>query len=179
MESGPQLFFIELFAILWKECMDGLHCWLLQWLSNEAPLCLHPYLIHAGTTISAKWKWGRKSNDLPVCHSCRDGRVVWQIKLHFIQKKESVLQSVMCRTRMNVLIQLSAIVLKNAMCSLKESLHCKVGIWNLKDDGMAFTGQTVLKKGAIKLHYGIILGTKGPDIPEHMRTTVEFLSQVS
>lgn len=30
MESGPQLFFIELFAILWKECMDGLHCWLLQ-----------------------------------------------------------------------------------------------------------------------------------------------------
>lgn len=68
---------------------------------------------------------------------------------------------------------------RRAICSLKESLHCKVGIWNLKDDGMAFTGQTVLKKGAIKLHYGIILGTKGPDIPEHMRSAAEFLSQVA
>lgn len=169
--------------------MDGLHCWLLQWLSNEAPLCLHPYLIHAGTTISAKWKWGRNSNDLPVCYSCRDGRVIWQIKLHFIQK-----WSLCCKVWfaepgqtyyvlaffvvLAAPIQLSAMVLKNAICSLKESLHCKVGIWNLKDDGMAFTGQTVLKKGAIKWHYGIILGTKGPDIQEHMRMTVEFLSQV-
>lgn len=52
MESGPQLIFSELFGILWKECVDGLHCWLLQRLSNEAPLCLHPDLIHAGMTIS-------------------------------------------------------------------------------------------------------------------------------
>lgn len=33
-----------------------------------------------------KWKWGRKSNDLPVCYSRRDGHVVWEIKLHLVQK---------------------------------------------------------------------------------------------
>ena len=30
MESGRQLIFSGLFGILWKECVDGLHCWLLQ-----------------------------------------------------------------------------------------------------------------------------------------------------
>ena len=60
--------------------------WLLQWLSNEAPLCLHPYLIHAGMTVSAKWKWGRKSNDPPVCCSYRGGgHVIREIKLHLVR----------------------------------------------------------------------------------------------
>lgn len=30
IESGLRLIYNELFGILWKECEDGLHCWLLQ-----------------------------------------------------------------------------------------------------------------------------------------------------
>lgn len=62
--------------------------WLLQWLSNEAPLCLRPYLIHAGMAVSAKRKWGRKSNDPPVCCSLQGGgHVIREIKLHLVRAR--------------------------------------------------------------------------------------------
>lgn len=70
--------------MLWKECVDGLPCWLPHTLSNEASLWLHSHLIQARMTIAAKFisppntnthihsdSYGCRNG---TCHQCSGGK---------------------------------------------------------------------------------------------------------
>lgn len=61
--------------MLWKECVDGLHCWLPHTLSNEASLWLHSHLIQARMTIAAKFTSPPNTNTHihPDSYGCSNG----------------------------------------------------------------------------------------------------------